>query len=81
VKERWERTFGLEAPVWRFIALIVCIAVAIALLVTLLCDCDGSPSPNELCRDHGGVANVGGGGWATPLVATCRDGYSGKVAP
>lgn len=40
-----------------------------------------TPTPNELCADHGGVANVGGGGWATPLVATCKDGLAGKVRP
>lgn len=71
----FRRTIGSEAPPWRFVAL----AAAAVILLTLLCPCDELPTANELCTDHGGVAQVGGGGWATPLISTCQDGYAGQV--
>lgn len=76
----WERYFwGFEAPVWPLMLLLIGVVVAIMVAVGLTVGFEGPPNANELCAQHGGVANVGGGGWSDPLVATCKDGYAGTV--
>jgi hypothetical protein len=89
-RERYEREVRAMSGAWPFIravlshpvtwlvTLLVVILVAVGLTVGFD---DSRPTPNELCRRHNGVRNVGGGGWATPLYATCRDGYAGEVEP
>lgn len=68
----------LSHPVTWMIGAFVVIMVVIGLTISFQ---DKRLSANELCAGHDGVASVGGGGWATPLIATCRDGYSGEIEP
>lgn len=61
-----------QFALWAIIAILLVLVVVVA-------SNSRPPSPNELCQDHHGVLHLDPGGWSAPPVATCNDGYAGRV--